>query len=239
MVHYTRFEAPGFLPINKKEYKWVVRVSPGPHKARFSLPLAIVLRDKLGFATSLKEVKAILSEGKVQVDGKTRKDYKYPVGIMDVVSMPSSSLYFRVVPHLTDYITLVKIDSEEAKYKFAKIVNKTVLSASKVQLNLSDGRNMIVDSEQAKAIPTRSTLKIEIPKQNLVSVLEMKEGAYGIITGGKNVGAHGKITSIKKSQYKAEIYSLVTIQNSAGYKYETNLKNVMVIGGENPEIRLD
>ncbi len=239
MVHFTRFEAPGFLPINKKENKWVVRASPGPHKARFSLPLAIVLRDQLKLATSIREVKAIVTTGKVQVDGRVRRDYKYPVGIMDIVSIPSASLYFRVVPHPTDYISLVKINSEEAKYKYIKVVNKTVIDSSRTQINLADGRNMVMTNEQAKSIHTRDTLKIEVPTQTLVKSFEMKEGSYGIIIGGKNVGANGKITSIKRSQYKTDIYSLVTIESSTGYKYETNLKNVMIIGEESSEIRLE
>ncbi|MUN28548.1 30S ribosomal protein S4e [Sulfuracidifex metallicus] len=239
MVHFTRFEAPGFLAVNKKEYKWVVRPSPGPHRARFSVPLAVVLRDQLKVATSIKEVKAIVSQGKVLVDGRIRKDYRYPIGVMDVIAIPSASLYFRAMPHPTDYITLVKITSEDATYKLVKVANKTTLTGKRTQLNLDDGRNILVNEEKAKSIHTRDTLKIELPSQNIIGHLEMKEGAYGIITGGKNVGAHGKISSIKKAQYKVDAYSLVTVENQAGYKYETNLKNVMVIGEEKPEIRLE
>lgn len=239
MVHFTRFEAPGFLAVNKKEYKWVVRPSPGPHRARFSVPLAVVLRDQLKVATSIKEVKAIVSQGKVLVDGRIRKDYRYPIGVMDVIAIPSASLYFRAMPHPTDYITLVKITSEDATYKLVKVANKTTLTGKMIQLNLDDGRNILVNEEKAKSIRTRDTLKIELPSQNIIGHLEMKEGAYGIITGGKNVGAHGKISSIKKAQYKVDAYSLVTVENQAGYKYETNLKNVMVIGEEKPEIRLE
>jgi len=239
VVHFTRFEAPGFLAVNKKEYKWVVRPSPGPHRARFSVPLAVVLRDQLKVATSIKEVKAIVSQGKVLVDGRIRKDYRYPIGVMDVIAIPSASLYFRAMPHPTDYITLVKITSEDATYKLVKVANKTTLTGKMIQLNLDDGRNILVNEEKAKSIRTRDTLKIELPSQNVIGHLEMKEGAYGIITGGKNVGAHGKISSIKKAQYKVDAYSLVTVENQAGYKYETNLKNVMVIGEEKPEIRLE
>jgi small subunit ribosomal protein S4e len=225
--------------VNKKEYKWVVRPSPGPHRARFSVPLAVVLRDQLKVATSIKEVKAIVSQGKVLVDGRIRKDYRYPIGVMDVIAIPSASLYFRAMPHPTDYITLVKITSEDATYKLVKVANKTTLTGKMIQLNLDDGRNILVNEEKAKSIRTRDTLKIELPSQNIIGHLEMKEGAYGIITGGKNVGAHGKISSIKKAQYKVDAYSLVTVENQAGYKYETNLKNVMVIGEEKPEIRLE
>jgi small subunit ribosomal protein S4e len=225
--------------VNKKEYKWVVRPSPGPHRARFSVPLAVVLRDQLKVATSIKEVKAIVSQGKVLVDGRIRKDYRYPIGVMDVIAIPSASLYFRAMPHPTDYITLVKITSEDATYKLVKVANKTTLTGKMIQLNLDDGRNILVNEEKAKSIRTRDTLKIELPSQNVIGHLEMKEGAYGIITGGKNVGAHGKISSIKKAQYKVDAYSLVTVENQAGYKYETNLKNVMVIGEEKPEIRLE
>ncbi|TRM86181.1 30S ribosomal protein S4e, partial [Sulfolobus sp. C3] len=118
MTHITRFEAPWFLPLSKKEYKWTVRPIAGPHSVTTSVPLAIILRDYLNLAESLKEAKFIISSGKVLVDGRVRKHYKYPIGIMDVISVPSSDLYFRVVPDNIRFLKLIKITKDEANYKY-------------------------------------------------------------------------------------------------------------------------
>jgi ribosomal protein S4E len=64
-----RKPAPRFWPIHRKEFTWVVKPSPGPHSLQNCLPLAIVLRDILGFAQTRKEAKSIVSQGKVYVDG--------------------------------------------------------------------------------------------------------------------------------------------------------------------------
>jgi hypothetical protein len=45
----------------------------------------MLLRDILKYATTGKEAKMIVKQGKVKVDGKTRFDERFPVGLMDVV----------------------------------------------------------------------------------------------------------------------------------------------------------
>lgn len=58
------------------------RPSTGPHKLRESLPLIIFLRNRLKFALNGQEVKKILMQRLVKVDGKVRTDSNYPCGFM-------------------------------------------------------------------------------------------------------------------------------------------------------------
>lgn len=46
--------------------------SPGPHKTRECLPLILLLRNRLKYALTGKEVTSILMQRLVQVDGKVR-----------------------------------------------------------------------------------------------------------------------------------------------------------------------
>ncbi|MEM0131366.1 MAG: 30S ribosomal protein S4e [Saccharolobus sp.] len=239
MVHIKRFEAPWFLALSKKEYKWVVRPSAGPHPISRSIPLAILVRDYLKIAETLKEAKRIIFEGKIFIDGKVRKDYKYPVGLMDIVSIPSSDLYFRIIPDNVRFIGLSKITKDEAKYKYVRVLNKTTLKKGIIQLNLEDGRNILVDKEVSKKYKTLDTLKIELPSQNIIDSYDISEGSYVILVGGKNVGLHGIVKSIVKSSFKSRKYSVVTIQGKDGNTYQTNLINVMSIGRDKPDMRLD
>jgi len=232
MVHITRFEAPWFLQISKKEYKWTVRANPGPHKLSESIPLALLVKHYLKMAETTREAKRIIFSGKILVDGRVRKDYKYPVGLMDVVAIPSIDKYYRVVPDNTRFLKLVEITKEDAKYKFVRIINKTTVKHGNLQLNLEDGRNILVTKEKISEMnyPTLTTLKIELPSQNTVKTYEIKEGKYAIIIGGRNVGLYGIIKSIQYANYKRAKYSIVTIEQKNGETVQTNLQNVMAIG---------
>ncbi|QGA69555.1 30S ribosomal protein S4e [Sulfolobus sp. E11-6] len=239
MAHITRFEAPWFLIISKKLYKWTVRSNPGPHPIEKSIPLAIVIRDYLKFAGTIREAKRIIFDGKVLVDGKVRKDYKYPVGLMDIVSIPSADLYFRVLPDNVRFMRLSKISADEARYKYVRIMNKTTIKGGRIQLNLEDGRNILVDKEAAKNFKTLMTLKIELPSQNIVDSFTISEGSYAIFVGGKNVGIHGIVKSVSLSKFKSRKYSVVTLESKDGNTYQTNLMNVMSIGREKSDMRVD
>jgi len=61
--HLKRKPAPKMWPIHRKEAVWTVRPKPGPHSISRSLPLALIVRDILGFAKTVKEAKNIISQG--------------------------------------------------------------------------------------------------------------------------------------------------------------------------------
>ena len=60
--------------------------------------LLIVVRDILKVADNAREAKIIINNGDILVDGRARKDYKFPVGFMDVISLPKSKKVYRVLP---------------------------------------------------------------------------------------------------------------------------------------------
>ncbi len=238
MAHITRFEAPWFLKVSKKEYKWVVRANPGPHPKLKAIPLAILVRDYLGYAKTLKEAKRIISTGLVYVDGRPRKDYKYPVGLMDVIYVLRAEKYYRMVPDTKRVIVPVEISKDEASFKLVRIVNKTTVKGGRIQLNLEDGRNVLLTPEEAKNYSTYDTLKIEIPNQTILGKFELAQGNYAVIVGGRNVGAHGRITEIKLAAFKRLKYSIVTLTDSSGKEIRTNMMNVMAVGKEAPVVKL-
>jgi len=60
--------------------------SSGPHKSRECLPLILILRNRLKYALTYREVIAILMQRHVLVDGKVRTDKTYPSGFMGMRS---------------------------------------------------------------------------------------------------------------------------------------------------------
>lgn len=227
-----RKPAPKFWPIHRKELPWIVKPSSGPHSLENCLSLTLVLRDMLEVAETRKEGKFILSEGKVQVNGKIIKSDDFPVGLMDVISMPDSNKYYRIMPSHKGLV-LSPITKEESDYKLLRVENKHTVKGA-VQIAFHDGSNMqikVADPKNPIEVPyeTFDILKIGSDKQ-VVQTLKTKEGNFAVITGGKNIGVKGKIIEIEKTEAKKRRQALVVIEDAQGVKCQTILDYVFSIG---------
>ena len=234
-----RKPAPRFWPIHRKEMPWIVKPSSGTHSLESCLPLTLVLRDMLGVAQTRKEARMILSEGKVQVDGKIRRKDDFPVGLMDVISMPDAGKYYRVVPsHKGLVLTLVT--KEEASFKLVRVEDKATVSGG-MQIALHDGSNMfvkVVDPKKPEEVlyDTFDILKLTLPAKEVALSLKTKEGNLALITGGKNIGKQGKIVEIEKTEAKKRRQALVVVEDETGARYQTILDFVFSIGEAEPLI---
>jgi len=236
--HLKRLPAPRHWPIKRKEAKFTTRVIPGPHPKEHSLTLAVLLREILGYAENMREVKAILSSGQIKVDGVIRKDGRFPVGLMDVVEITTSGEQFRLLPKLKGGLKLVSIGDAEAKYKLCRIETKTMVKGGKVQLGLHDGRTLLLpEGENASDYQTLDTLKVGIPKQKLMKTINLVKGAYAVVSRGKNVGIEGKILEIEKRV--GTHASTVTLQDPDGNRFQTALDYVFVVGKTKSEVTLE
>lgn len=218
-----RLLAPEFWKVPKKLVKFTVSPRPGPHKKFECIPLLIIVRDMLKLAETGKEAKQIIKRGEILVDGKKRKDHAYPVGLMDVVSIPRIKKYFRVMPSEKG-LELVEIEENEANKKICRINNKNAIKKGKIQLNLHDGRNIVVDKDEYK---TGDSLVIEIPSQKILQRIEFKVGSVGIILKGKNSGKTAKIENIVERKSLRESKKIVC--DVHGKKVETNKDYFFVI----------
>jgi len=237
-----RKPAPRFWPIHRKEFLWVVKPSCGPHSLESCVPLSIVLRDILGVAETKKEAKIIVSQGKVYVDGKARRKENFPVGLMDVISIPDLNKFFRVVPSHKGLI-LHPINKEETGFKLCRIEDKSVVENGHIQLNLHDGSNKLLKVADAKnpqedVYKTFDTLKIGFPEKQIVEHIKLKEGNFAVITGGKNIGKQGRIVEIEKVEAKKRMNDLVVIEDDEGNRYQTILNFIFSIGESQPLISL-
>ncbi|KAI0510370.1 hypothetical protein KFK09_010971 [Dendrobium nobile] len=68
--HLKRLNAPKHWMLDKLGGAFAPKPSSGPHKARECLPLILILRNRLKYALTYREVIAILMQRHVMVDGK-------------------------------------------------------------------------------------------------------------------------------------------------------------------------
>jgi small subunit ribosomal protein S4e len=236
-----RKPAPRFWPIHRKEDVWIVRPSSGPHSLEKCLPLSIVLRDILKVAETRKEAKKIITQGKVYVDGKVRIEDDFPVGLMDVISMPDLNKFYRVLPSHKG-LFLNPISKEEASFKLFRIEDRTIAKNGSSQIALHDGTNMLVKAEDPDkpevVYETFATLKLGLPEKQVLDQLKTEKGNIAIITGGKNIGKHGKIVEIEKTVAKKRRNALVVVEDEKGDRYQTILDFVFSVGGAKSLISL-
>ncbi|MEM1775020.1 MAG: 30S ribosomal protein S4e [Desulfurococcaceae archaeon] len=240
--HLKALAAPAFWPILRKKFKWSVKSSPGPHPIERCLPLLIIVRDILKYAKTSTEARKLIAEGHFKVDGKVRRNYKFPVGVMDVIEIPKTGEYYRVVPVPTKVLGLLRIPPEEASIKPCRIENKTTVKGGHIQLNLHDGRNVLIRvsdprnpvEDQYEAL---GTVVLSLNDNRVVDYIPAKEGVIAIVSGGKNVGRVGRIVEIIPGALKRRKY-IVTLEDKYGNRFQTSFEYIFPIGVEKPVITL-
>lgn len=216
--------------IKRKENKFTIKLKPGPHNTSQSIPLGFLVRDLLEVSTNKKETKTILNNGKIKIDGKTRKEIKFPVGLFDFISIENSKENYRMV--LDSKGRLKPIKTEESKAtKLCKITGKK-MKGKKIQLNTNDGRTFIENKTELKV---GDTIKISLPEQKIIEKLAEKKGSLVYVTGGSHSGETAEIEEIiKGSINRSKTIKLKTKEKN----FRTTASNVFIIGEKKAEIEL-
>lgn len=191
--HLSRLAMPKTWKIAKKTNKWIILPNPGAHPRNMGFPLTLILRDMLGYAKTAKETRAILRNQEVLVDGIRRKDTHFIVGVMDVIEIPAVKKYFRVLISTKGHLALFETDAADAKIKPCKVKGKSQLG-KKIQLNLYDGKNIIVDKSEQKV---GDSVLLEIPSKKIKETLKLEKGSNIFLLGGSNIGKTGIVEDIK------------------------------------------
>ena len=225
--HLKRVAAPRTWPITRKTSKWVAKPAPGAHSEERGMPLVVVLRDLLHLADKSKEIKQILHEGQVLVDGRVRKDHRFVVGMFDTVSIPKIDASYRVMIGDNGKFKLVPV--RDASTKLCKIVNKTVVREGKIQLNLHDGTTMLASNDYK----TKDSILIKVPERTIDQHLNYGVGSLVFVADGKHAGTIGRVKAIKVVRSSAPNTVMITTDKG---DFETVEKYVFVIGKETPAI---
>ncbi|NPA84455.1 MAG: 30S ribosomal protein S4e [Crenarchaeota archaeon] len=240
--HLKRLAAPAFWPVPRKEAVWAVKPRAGPHPQEESVPLLVLVRDVLKYAETAREARKLIAEGRIKVDGRVRKDYKFPVGPMDVIEIVGADEYYRMIPYPVKYLVPIKIDAEEAKKKICRIENKTTVKRGHIQLNLHDGRNILIkvsdprNPSEAEQYKTLGSLLITVPEQEILEYVPFETGVIAIVKSGRNVGRVGTIEEIVKGMGRKS--TLVKMRDVHGETFYTVAQYVVPLGREEPLIKL-
>lgn len=229
--HLKRYKAPKTWPIHPKEDTWTVKPAPGAHAIDESLSLTLVIRDILGLADNSREAKRIINSGNVLVDGRVIKDYKFPVGFMDIIEIPKTGEVYRILLDNKGRLTLNPIEENDSK--LCKIVNKSTIKGGKTQLNLHDGKNVIVEEDE---FAVGDVITLKIPEQEITNNFKLEEGASVLVIGGKHTGELGVVSEIIINESSKP--NTIVIENSKKDNFLTLKEYAFVVGTDKPAITL-
>jgi small subunit ribosomal protein S4e len=222
-----RMAAPQRWPLKRKTDYWVVKPSPGPHETDFSLPLLVVVRDTLKLCNNAREARALINACTFSVDGRIRKDYRYPVGLMDVLRVKGEEGGYRMLIDRRRKLHLMPIPPEECGWKICRVEGRKTLPGGRQQILLHDGRTVISDI----AVRTGDVLRLGLPEQKIVEVMQLKQGAKALVTGGSHVGEIATVSKFEKWRNPAP--NLVYFREG----FSTVWSNVFVAGDETSSIK--
>lgn len=195
--HMKRITVPQSVPVHdKKAYTWIIRQSPGPHPTEYSIALGVLLREILKVARTKKEVRQILSNRLVEVDGRVRADEKFPVGLMDTITIPKSGKNYRILVDRKGRLFPMEIDKKDSSKKLVQVVKKHTMRGGKINLTFHDGKNLLADAH----VNVGDTVELSLPVAKIESHLKREEGARCLVVEGKHVG---NIVKLKKVMQRA------------------------------------
>lgn len=216
--HLKRLAAPKTWQISRKANKFITKSMPGPHSLEFSMPLGIILKDLLKCANTRREVKKILNNSEVKIDGIVRKNFRFPVGVLDTLAFTSVDEHFRVMLSKKGNIELIKIAKEDSSAKPCKITGKTMVKG-RLQLSLYDGKTILVDKDSYKV---GDTIVLSLPGNKISKHLKLEKKSAILLTGGKHIGEIGLVDDIIKNKiiYKDEKNELVETSRDYAFVIE-------------------
>ncbi len=213
--HYRRLRVPTTLPVEgRKRIHWLLSPNPGPHPKAQAISLGSLLRDQLALGVDLREIKRLLNAGHIKVDGKTVREARYSIGLMDIIEAPKASKVWRM-QIVGGRLMPKEVDAGAAKYKLCKVVGKQTIPGGKITVSTHDGRTLQADN----AVKVGATLKMSLPAFKLSGQMPMAPGVRCLVTEGKHAGETAILEKIiervgsmdSEAQLKSGAESFITV----------------------------
>jgi len=232
--HLKRLNAPSHWMLDKLGGVYAPRPRAGPHKLLESLPLMLIIRNKLKYSLTYREMMMVMKQRFLKVDGRIRSDPKYPAGFMDVITIDKTKDYFRLLYDVKGRFVLHKIPESETNTKLAR-VNKVSYAPDRTPfLSTHDGRTIRFPDPN---INTSDSVLVDLTTGLVKEWVRFKPGALAFVTGGANTGRVGEIVDVERHPGS---FDIVHIKDAHEHTFATRKANVFVIGasGDKPLVSL-
>jgi small subunit ribosomal protein S4e len=188
-MHLKRNNIQKFFSIPRKGTKYVAL---SDHNQRQSIPLIVVARDMLKIVSNKKELKKLLNEKQIKINGREIRETNYPLSLFDILSLANAKKNYRASLSDSKKMILEEISEKESKTKIFKVMNKKILSGKEVQLNLSQGRNLL----SKEKVKIGDSVVLDIEENKIIKIIPLEKGMHAFVIEGKHMGQQGRIEEL-------------------------------------------
>ncbi|MFA5049711.1 MAG: 30S ribosomal protein S4e [Candidatus Micrarchaeia archaeon] len=221
--HFKRITTPLSIGIgDKKKNEWITKAECGPHNIKNAIPLAVLLRDILKICQTNKEVKKVLSEKMVNINGKIRTNEKFPVGLMDIISIEKSGKNYLMIVKKHSRLVPFEISAEKTNERMGKVIKKYTCKKGQIMIGIHDGTLIRGDNN----IKTGDTIVLSTKENKINKILKLQKGAVCLIKGGKHAGTVATIEEIVETEAGRQNEARMKNKNE---EFITVLKHICVI----------
>lgn len=189
MTYLKRNKIGNFWPIPRKGTKYLAVAS---HNQNESIPLSVILRDILRLVKNKKELKRALNEKQVLINNKQIKETNYPVCLFDILTIGKKN--YKAILSENKKMIFREIENKDSETKIYKILNKKKLGEDKIQLNLTQGKNILSNEK----IEVGDSVILNLKDNKIIKKIPLEKGRTAFAIKGKHAGKSGKILEIMK-----------------------------------------
>lgn len=191
-MHQSRAQVSKKIPIARKGTKYVAKSLVDSEN---SVPVVIAVRDMLHMARTAKEVKRMIYNKSLKINGKEVKDYRDSIRLFNILEAGKT--------YILTLTPTRKFTLEETKQKErpCKVLNKKILKGKKIQLNLHDGSNVLSDD---KKINTQDTIYLDL-EDKIKKHVQFEKGNECLIIRGRFLGQKGKVEKVEDNKALVKI----------------------------------
>ena len=217
-----RLAAPKHWMVDKLSGVYAPKSRPGAHKGSDSLPLILIIRNRLRYALTRGEAMMITKQRLVKVDGRVRCDPKTPIGFMDILTMEKTGDKFRIMYDVKGRFVTQKItDASKKLLKVKKVY--TAVNGVPV-LSTHDGRTLRYPDP---LISSGDTVVFDLEKNTIVDFVKFKPGSLVMVTGGANTGRVGTVEDVERHPGS---FNIVHVKDANNNTFATRQHNLFIVG---------
>ncbi len=187
MAYLKRQNIGKFWPVARKGTKYL---SVSTHNKKDSIPLVVVMREVLGIVRTKKELKKILNEKQIKINNKEIREANYPICLFDILSFSDKN--YQAMLSDKKKMIFKEVSGKDAEIKVFKVLGKKLLEKGKVQVNLMNGKNILLKDD----VRVGDSVVYNFKDKKVEKIIKMEKGNQGFVVKGKHAGHKGEIDNI-------------------------------------------
>jgi len=181
-MHLTRAKTHTAMSHARKGVIYIAR--PLSHSSS-SISVIHAIRDVLKIASTAREVKLLVNEKKIKINGRVVRDVREPIHLLGILEADKRYI-MTLMP--TGKYALVE---SKGTTRVAKVVGKKMLKNGVLQINFHDGTNAI---KKAKDVQVGDSAKLN--NNEIIEFIKLDKGAKVFVYKGRSKGQEGKVASV-------------------------------------------